>query len=108
MASSAQSEAQCDIGVVDDASTPQISGDAVSFALGDRFESFDGLQSLIKKYEQANFMQFWKRDARTVDAAKKRLDRPLNPALKYYEVKFCCIHGGQTFRSSGKGIRTTS
>ena len=80
----------------------------VYFSVGDSFESFDALQTNIKAHEQAHFVKFWKRDARTIEAAKKRLDRPLNPALKYYELKFCCIHGGQNFKPKGKGQRSTS
>ena len=80
----------------------------VSFAVGDTFESFDALVTKIKAYQQAKFVQFWRRDARTIEAAKKRLDRYLNPSLKYYELKFCCIHGGQAFKPKGKGMRNTS
>ena len=81
---------------------------AVSFSVGDSFESFDALQTKIKAYEQAHYVQFWRRDSHTIEAAKKRLDRSLNPALKYYEVKFCCIHGGQNCKPIGNGQRTTS
>ena len=80
----------------------------VSFSVGDSFESFDALQSKIKAHEQARVVQFWRRDARTIEASKKRLDQPLNPALRYYELKFCCIHGGQNFKPKGKGQRNTS
>ena len=51
--------------------------------------------------------QLWKRDCRTVAAAKKRLDRHLDEKLKYYEVKYCCVHGGQSFRAKGNGARST-
>ena len=50
-------------------------------------------------------MKFWKREARTIEAARKRVSRDLNPDLKYYEIKYCCIHGGQKFKSQGKGMR---
>ena len=79
----------------------------VSFAVGDTFESFDALVTKIKAYQQAKFVQFWRRDARTIEAVKKRLDRYLNPSLKYYELKFCCIHGGQAFKPKGKGMRNS-
>ena len=40
----------------------------------------------------------WRRDARTIQAAKKRLtstiDRQFNEDLQYYELKYCCIKGG--------------
>ena len=94
-------------GVGGDSNIVQTTGDDVSFTVGDQFMSFDSQQSRIKMYELVNFTQFWKRDARTIEAAKKRLDRSLNPALKYYEIKFCCIHGGQIFKPSGKGVRNT-
>ena len=80
----------------------------VSFSVGDSFESFDALQVKIKAYERVHFVQFWRRDSCTIEAAKKRLDRPLNPALMYYELKFCCIHGGQNFKPKGNGQRITS
>ena len=95
------------VGAVEDLEVLQASED-VSFGVGDSFESFDALQTKIKVHEQARFVKFWKCDARTIEAAKKCLDRPLNPALKYYELKFCCIHGGQNFKPKGKGQRSTS
>ena len=57
--------------------------------------------------EQVSFSQLWKRDAKTVANAKKHLDCPLNPLLKYYEIKYCCIHGGKVLRSQGNGRRNT-
>ena len=75
---------------------------------GDLFFTFDELNAKLKAYERQYFVQFWKRDARTVEAAKKRLDRFIKPELKYYEIKYCCIIGGQAFKAKGKGSRTTS
>ena len=60
-------------GAVEDLKISQASED-VSFSVGDSFESFDALQTKIKAHEQAHFVKFWKRDARTIEAAKKRLD----------------------------------
>lgn len=31
--------------------------------------------------------------------------RYLNPKLEYYQLKYCCIHGGRKFKFEGKGIR---
>ena len=39
------------------------------------FSTFQELELLITKYELANFVQVWKREARTINAAKKRIDR---------------------------------
>ena len=81
------------------------SSDKVSFVVGECFDSFAALESKINVFEKDNFVQLWKRDPRSVEAASKRLTRHLKPELKYYELKMCCIHGGQAFRSQGKGIR---
>ena len=73
-----------------------------SFAVGDLFSTFNELEAKVKAYERANFVKFWKRDARTIEAAKNRLNKFLKPELKYYELKYCCIHGGQAFKAKGK------
>lgn len=80
----------------------------VTFTVGELFESYDQLERKLEEYQRKKFVQFWKRDTRTIEAARKRLDKPLKTDLRYYEVKFCCIHGGQTFKPKGKGRRNTS
>ena len=88
----------------------EVSSDEVSLCVGDSFSTFQELDNKLKAYEKAHFVQFWKRDARTIEAAKKRrrLNKFLKPELRYYEIKLCCIHGGQRFKSKGKGSRHTS
>ena len=68
--------------------------DQLSFAEGDLFSTYVELEAKVKACERAQFVKFWKRDARTIEAARKRLDKFLKPELKYYELKYCCIHGG--------------
>ena len=80
---------------------------AVTFSLGEAFDSFVTLDKKINEFKKANFVELWKRDARTVEAAKKRVEKHLKPELKYYEIKYCCIHGGQAFKAKGKGVRST-
>ena len=77
-----------------------------SFVVGETFRSFEEVENRIKEYEKANYVQFWKRDARTVKNAQKRLNRPLHDRIKYYEITFCCIHGGKRFTSKGEGKRS--
>ena len=79
-----------------------------SIFIGQTFKSYEELSAKIEAFEQSKFVQFWKRDARTIEAARKRMDRHLNPILKYYELKQCCIHWGQSFKPAGKGMRNTS
>ena len=53
-----------------------------SFEIGESFRSFDEVEFKIKEYEQANCVQFWKRDARKVESAQKRMNRPLHDRIK--------------------------
>ena len=48
------------------------------------------------RYQNAENVQFYRRDSRTVDKAQPRLEKKLNPKInKYYEVKYHCINGGK-------------
>ena len=80
--------------------------EAVSFSVGDTFSTYDELKRTVAEYERSSFVQVWKRDARTIDAAKKRIDRVMKPELQFYQLKFCCIHGGKKFKSESKGMRS--
>lgn len=82
--------------------------DAPTFKVGDSFRTFDELEKSLKEFESFHYVKFWKRDARTVEAAKNRVNRYINPRLKYYQLKYTCIHGGQVFRPKGKGHKSTS
>ena len=79
-------------------------------SVGDKFSSKEEMVKRIQLYEDAIFVKFWMRDARTIENAleKGRVERHLNPKLYYYQVKYTCIQGGQEFRPKGKGIRNTS
>ncbi|KAH9363138.1 hypothetical protein HPB48_011894 [Haemaphysalis longicornis] len=72
----------------------------VNFSVGDKFSSFAELEEKIDRYCSANYVKVWKRDARTIQAAKKRVGKiaaGMSDALKYQTVKFCCIQGGKKF-----------
>ena len=77
----------------------------LSFSIGEKFKTYEDLKVKIANFEKTSFIQLWKRDARTVEAAGKRIDRFMKPELLYYQLKFCCIHGGKKFKSEGKGMR---
>ena len=55
-------------------SATQVNG-ASSFSVGDTFSSFEEVEGKIKEYEKINYVQFWKCEARTIEAAKKCTDR---------------------------------
>ncbi|KAH9360364.1 hypothetical protein HPB48_022559 [Haemaphysalis longicornis] len=95
---------------------PEQNNDASVLTVGERFESFAELEQRITSSNEritstANSVQLWKRDARTIEAAKKRVVKiasKMPAALKYYQLRFCCIHGGMKFVSSNKGARKSS
>ena len=80
---------------------------SITFALGETFRSYEEVEVKVKEYEKANFVQLWKREARTIASAQKRVERYMKPELKYYQLKYCCIHGGKRFRPGGSGLRET-
>lgn len=90
------------------ASAPSTSETSASFFVGQLFHSFEELQSHLKLYESQNYVQFWCRDSRTIQAAQKRMNRPLSKQIKYYSITYRCIHGGKKFKPRGEGKRTTS
>lgn len=88
----------------------QGASDAV-IAVGDRFATFAALEEKIEKFSTANSVQLWKRDARTIETAKKRAGKiasRMPTELKYYHLHYCCIHGGMKFVTSSKGVRKAS
>lgn len=89
-------------------SVSALTSDDVTFIVGETFQSLAELERKVKSYEDNKFVKFWRRDSRTIEAAKKRVARPLKADLKYYQLKFCCINGGQEFRPKSKGHRTSS
>ena len=85
-----------------------LTADTPGFKIGDSFQKFEDLEKKLKEFESFRYVKFWKREARTVEAAKNRVNRYINPQLKYYQLKYTCIHGGQVFRPKGKGHKSTS
>ena len=63
------------------------------------------IEQKIKFFEENNYV---KREARTISGVQKRVQRYLNPELRYYQLKYCCVHGGKDFKSAAKGDRSTS
>ena len=70
------------------------------------FDSFSALEKEIDKFQKRNSVQFYIRDSRKIEAAKRRApNRIFNTRLVYSEIVYCCIHGGKTFKSESKGER---
>ena len=55
-------------------STSSSSRKKVSIQVGDSFDSYESLMN-VQEYKHSNYVQSWKRDARKIEAARKRLTR---------------------------------
>ena len=98
----------CGIDIASGSAIPDDCGnDKADFAVGKKFNTLDALEEAICRFQDQKFIQLWKRDARTIDSvtATGRVERPLKADLKYYQVKYCCVHGGKTFKPEGHGVR---
>ena len=73
--------------------------------IGQKFEDFAAFESAIMRYQNAENVQFYRRDSRSVEKAQLRLEKKLNPKIKYYEVKYHCINGGKKHISKATGAR---
>ncbi len=64
--------------------------------VGDKFSSLEAFELKVEAYKNEAFVELWRRDSRTITAARKRgIERPLKTDLKYYELKYC---GGRSFK----------
>ena len=84
-----------------DESEPSLS----SFFVGQKFKTFENLQLHLKNYEAKHSVQFWRRDSRTIKAAKTRLGRAFSEKIKYSEINYKCVHGGRRYETRGEGKR---
>ena len=51
------------------ASEVQVENTPISFSVGETFPAFEQLEAKIKSYEEQNYVKFWKRDCRTIEAS---------------------------------------
>ena len=54
----------------------------MSLTDGDKFQSFALWEEAVKEYELENYVQLWRRDARTIQAAKKCLTSTTDRAVQ--------------------------
>lgn len=73
--------------------------------IGDRFKSFEEVENRIKEVTTSKFLQYYRRDSRTISSARNKTKRYLNPELYFYQVKYTCVHGGRQYVRKGKGLR---
>ncbi|XP_043270291.1 uncharacterized protein [Venturia canescens] len=81
----------------------------VSLSVGAKFDSITQIEESILAFGKEKFCFFYKRDCETIEKCRKRgITRWLNADLKYYYLKYSCIHGGKKFKSVATGIRLSS
>ena len=76
-----------------------------ALTVGAKFQSFIELKNALNSFQKANFCQFYVRDSRTLQQAKKfspKLIQTVPEELKYTFVNYSCIHGGRYFKSRPK------
>ena len=84
----------------------QMESDVSCFTVGDKFATFLELEEKIHKYQKDQFVQFYKRDSRKIEAARKRAtNKNYKEEIVYSELVFSCIHGGKKFKSKSDGKR---
>ena len=72
--------------------------------VGSVFGSLSALEEEIGRFQNNNSVQFYIRDSRKIEAAKRRAPhRKFNENLVYSEIVYCCIHGGKNFKCRSKG-----
>ena len=68
------------------------------FCIGKRFESINELHEVKKSFEDTYFVELWKKDVRTLSAAKKRAPKRaanINPSLQCYSILLVCKFSGK-------------
>uniref|UniRef100_A0A4W5KP40 Inosine/uridine-preferring nucleoside hydrolase domain-containing protein n=1 Tax=Hucho hucho TaxID=62062 RepID=A0A4W5KP40_9TELE len=77
-----------------------------SLTVGSTYSNYTDFNNAVTAFENENFVQFYRRDARTIEKVKRLNPRHhYNPELKYVNIHLTCIHGGRNFLSHSKGVR---
>ena len=81
----------------------------VRFSVGQKFSLFIEVKNAIKVYENAFFCKLTTKDSRTIASGMKKAPKKcekINADLKYCELVFACVHGGE-HKTKGTGLRRT-
>ena len=68
----------------------------VPFTVGELFRSFTDLEEKIRSYKEQVFCELWKRDARTIAAARKRVGRPMKRGVEVLRAEVLLYSRGAT------------
>ena len=66
--------------------------------IGQKFEDFSSFEIAIQQYQNAENVQFFRRNSQTIAKAQPRMpEKKLNEHLKYYEIQFSLYMGRKEF-----------
>ena len=87
----------------------------ITFSLNEKFSSYSELQTKVDNYCRTKYIQLWKRDSRTINSAIKKKNLSAERVsvddiirLKYYSIKYSCIHGRRKHKSESTSKRQSS
>ena len=64
--------------------------------VGKKFDSSEELDAAIKAYQRANCVNLYKKEARTIEAGRKKApNRNFRDELKYFEIAYACVKNGK-------------
>ena len=81
------------------------------FYIGKQFESIAASNKVKQSFEDCNFIELWKKVARTLAAAKKRTPKrveSINPEFEYYSLLFACKFAGKPRKKANRQKETKS
>ena len=80
----------------------------MALSVGDTFQSYEELSERIREFDAQNHIQFYHRDSRTLQGAKKCAPSSVekaNVSLKYFTIDLACLFGGKGYNAKEKGVR---
>ena len=81
--------------------------DEVMFVVGEEFSSFESFKAKLQRYSEENYCELYIVDNKTTTNAAKSLTIRFSDPIKYYSMKYACVHGGKKFKQRGAGLRET-
>ena len=76
------------------------------FSVGQLYSDYGELEEKVKDFENSCFVKLYKKESRTIEAARKRCpNKNFSDKIKYSEVAFGCIHNGKYKPNTKTGVR---
>ena len=73
---------------------------------GDEFRSYKDIYDAVSAFQQATFVQLYRRCSRKIKSASVRAPKKnFNQDLVYSEIDYACQHGGKKYKTTSTGKR---